>query len=141
MSTTKALAVLLIASASSGTVLAQTSCAAGQRLNQTQLSNTFTGNTLCAQRGSDKWQEQHRAGAQLWDYKLGTVAMDPTKQVGTWAISGEGANAVLRHTYGGPNYDWAVCGPGGVGTGYTLISTGTAGTISGAQVKSGATSC
>lgn len=135
-------AVGLIMSAWTTTVWAQAPCAAGQRLNQTALSSTFPGNTLCAQRGGDKWQEQHRTGAQLWDYKLGpTSTVDPTKQVGTWSIQGTGSNAVLRHTYGATSYDWAVCGPGGVGTGYTLISTGSAGTITGAEVKSGQVSC
>jgi hypothetical protein len=112
-------------------------------LDEAQLSTTFSGNTLCAQRGSDKWQEQHRAGNELWDYKLGSNAMDPTKLVGSWSISGTGATSVLVHTYGSKTYEWAVCGAGGVGTGYTLIATGTegGGTISGAEVKSGLTSC
>jgi hypothetical protein len=124
----------------SGTAWAQ--CAPGTRLNQTQLSSTFSGNTLCAQRGSDRWQEQHRTGGELWDYKLGADhQMDPTKKVGTWEISGTGANAVLVHTYGATSFSWEVCGPVGVGTGYTLVSTGAAGTISGAEVKSGSTSC
>ena len=123
-----------------GPVSAQ-SCPSGTRLNQTQLTNTFPGNTLCAQRGADKWQEQHRAGGELWDYKLGSSTMDPTQQVGTWEITGTGVNAVLTHTYGTTPYGWAVCGAGGVGTGYTLISTGSAGTITGAEVKAGETSC
>ncbi len=133
---------LFLALGFAGPVSAQSPCPSGARLNQTQLGNTFPGNTLCAQRSADKWQEQHRTGGQLWDYKLGTSStMDPTKQVGTWVISGTGSNAVLTHTYGTASYSWAVCGPGGVNTGYTLISTGAAGTISGAEVKAGAVPC
>lgn len=121
--------------------MAQSPCGIDQRLAEDALSSTFSGNTLCAQRGGDKWQEQHRSGGQLWDYKLGSNPMDPTKQVGTWSIVGTGSNATLRHTYGGTSYDWAVCGPGGVNSGYTLISTGGAGNITGAEVKGGETSC
>ena len=124
-----------------GTAVAQSTCPPGTRLNQTQLENTFSGNTLCAARGSEQWQEQHRAGGQLWDYKRGPGStVDPTAQVGSWLITDTGSNAVLTHTYGA-SYSWAVCGPGGVGVGYTLISTGAGGTISGASVKAGATSC
>ncbi len=143
MKANHALFAFVLALGVAGPVWAQ-SCASGTRLNQTQLTNTFPGNTLCAQRGTDKWQEQHRELGQLWDYKLGSSTVDPTKHVGSWAITGTGSDALLTHTYGATPYSWQVCrsgGVGGVGTGYTLISTGSAGTITGAEVKAGETSC
>lgn len=93
----------------------------GNRLNQTQLAAVLSGNTVCGRPGpgypggaSDRWQEQHRAAGQLWDFKLGTNTMDPTKQVGSWAISGQGANATIVHTYpsgGSAVFNWRVYGP------------------------------
>jgi len=53
---------------------------------------------------NDRWQEQHRASSQLWDYKQGASTVDPTKQVGTWGISG----SVVTHTYGSSPFSWTV---------------------------------
>jgi hypothetical protein len=75
------------------------------------LTNLISGNTVCAVQGSDKWQEQHRAGAQLWDYKKGpSDPVDPTKQVGTWSIAGD----TVTYAYtGGPSYTYSVYDDGG----------------------------
>lgn len=57
---------------------------------------------------NDRWQEQHRAGSQLWDFKQGASTVDPTKQVGSWAVSGTGAASQVSHTYGSTTYNWTV---------------------------------
>ena len=84
----------------------------GNAMNQTQLSSTFSNNTVCAQRGSDRWQEYHQGtgSGNLIDWKMGpTHAVDPTKQVGTWSITGNGNGARLAYNYGsGGSYSYQV---------------------------------
>ena len=78
------------------------------------LTTLLSGNTVCAMRGGDRWQEEHHAGGVLIDYKKGpTDAVDPTKQVGTWAVSGTGAGTTVTYNYTvgsvpGPSYNYAV---------------------------------
>ena len=126
-----------------GHATAQVACPAGST-RVVNVGNLVAGNTLCAVRGSDKWQEQHRGtglGGPLWDYKMGANhPVDPTEQVGRWSAQ-NGENSLLTHNYiGGSNFSWLVCQVGTTST-YTLISTGTAGTITGATVLAGQTSC
>ncbi|HET9644986.1 MAG TPA: hypothetical protein VFP68_16895, partial [Burkholderiaceae bacterium] len=107
------------------------------RLNQTELRRAFEGNTTCAVRGSERWQEQHRVGGELWDYKKGANdPLDPTTKVGNWSIVSSGNNARLVYNYGsggssvydvyqnGANYSFC-------GSGVEVIVT----------VKAGLTSC
>jgi hypothetical protein len=104
--------------------------------------NVVRGNTLCAVRGSDKWQEYHQTGGTLIDYKRGPGhPVDPTEAVGTWSAT-NGANATLTHAYtGGSSWVWAVCREGGpTGTAFTFVST-TGGTITGATVVAGQVAC
>lgn len=107
-----------------------------------QVSQLVGGNTMCATRGSDSWQEFHSGNGNnspLIDYKLGpNHPVDPTKQVGTWNAQ-IGSNSALTHTYGGTSYTWLVCDAGGGN--YTLVSTGTAGTITGVTIKPGQVPC
>lgn len=81
---------------------------AGTALDQTQLSNTFSNNTVCAQRGTDRWQEYHQGtgSGALIDWKKGpSDAVDPSKQVGTWSATSSG----LAYNYGsGGNYTYQV---------------------------------
>ena len=94
--------------------------------NAGSFTNFISGNTICAARGSDRWQEQHRAGNQLWDYKQGSPhPTDPTTQVGTWSAS-NGSNVTVTHTYSvSGSYTWAVCRntTAGEASTYTLVST------------------
>jgi len=95
----KALVVsaLLVCSTLSGNAFAACS---GNSLNQTQLRDLLSGKTVCATLGNDKWQEEHRVGGDLWDYKLGpSSTMDPSEKVGTWSVTGSGSNAQVVHTY------------------------------------------
>lgn len=75
------------------------------------LTNTITGSTVCiAKSGGWESQEQHRTGGQLWDYKLGSSStVDPTKQIGTWAVAGNGAQSIVTYTYGAQVFPYKVC--------------------------------
>lgn len=80
------------------------------------LSTALSGNTVCVSNGPDwEWQEQHRAGGDLWDYKRGSPhATDPTAHVGVWAVSGNGTNHIVTHTYTGAGpYNFKVFALGG----------------------------
>lgn len=100
MKTTQSIAILLALGSLtlSGQVIA---ACTGPSMNHTQLTNKFEGNTVCATRGNDSWQEYHQAGGALIDWKRGpNHKVDPSKQVGTWSIHGTGSNARLRYNYG-----------------------------------------
>lgn len=73
------------------------------------LTNLLSGNTVCVAGpgGTWKYQEQHigtgSPGSVLNDYKMGPAApgnVDPTKQVGTWEVSGTDANTTVTYNYG-----------------------------------------
>lgn len=91
----------------------------GTALNAGQLTTLLSGNTVCGRPAasypgstSDRWQEQHRGGAQLWDFKRGpSDPVDPTERVGSWSISPgvQGSPALVTHAYlGGTSFSWAV---------------------------------
>lgn len=98
----------------SAPALAQ-SCSCNTALSRVQGADTLqtllTGRTVCAALGGDRWQERHVGGGALRDYKKGpTDAIDPTKQVGTWATSGSGGNTIVTYSYtGGSSYAFSVC--------------------------------
>lgn len=117
--------------------LAAADCSPTTRVTGTNLTNLITGNTVCATRGSDVWQEQHRAGGQLWDYKMGPGhPIDPTKQVGTWSIA---RNFVTYCYTGGTCYSYSVHGTG-AGPYSFCYANGTE-VVSGATFKPGNASC
>lgn len=88
--------------ASFGLVHSAMAACTGSSLNQTQLSTLLTGNTVCAVRLTDRWQEQHVSGGNLIDYKRGPGhPVDPSESVGRWSILGSGANATVVYNYGG----------------------------------------
>ncbi len=91
----------------------------GTGLNLGQLTTLLSGNTVCGRPASgypgpssDRWQEQHRAGAQLWDYKRGpSDTVDPTERVGSWSLRAgtQGFPATVTHDYlGGLSFNWSV---------------------------------
>lgn len=64
------------------------------------LRSVLQGNTICVALGNERWQEYHQAGGALIDYKKGPDdKKDPSKQVGSWSVSGNGAGTQLRHQY------------------------------------------
>jgi len=77
-------------------------------VNETQLPTAISGKLICGQRAgapadaNNRWQEEHVvAGGQLFDYKLGPGhPVDPRKLVGTWSITGNGANTRVEYRYG-----------------------------------------
>lgn len=87
----------------------------GPSLNQQQLSTTLTGNTVCAMRGNDRWQELHQSGGAIIDYKRGPGhAIDPSKQTGSWSLGGTGSNRTVIYNYGaGGTYSYTVHDNGG----------------------------
>ena len=99
------------------------------RVNSPELDTLISGTTVCASFGGDEWQEEHRAGGPLWDYKKGpSDPVDPSEQVGTWDIGGN----QVRYTYGRTSYRYSVHDEGGGS--YTFCGIG-----GGAPVISGAT--
>ena len=115
MKTTQSIAILLALGslALSGQVVA--ACDGPSSMNQTHLANAFAGNTVCATRGTDSWQEFHQAGGALIDWKRGpNDKVDPSKEVGTWSIQGTGDNARMEYNYGsGGTYSYQVYNNGG----------------------------
>jgi hypothetical protein len=94
------------------------------------LTDLIPGKTVCASFNGDKWQEEHRSGSQLWDYKKGpSDAVDPSEQVGTWGITSD----IVTYTYGSTSYGYTVYDEGS-GASYTFC-----GVSGGAPVISGAT--
>lgn len=88
--------------ASFGLVQSATAACTGTSLNQTQLGSLLTGNTVCAIRVNDRWQELHVNGGDLIDFKRGPGhPVDPSESVGRWSIVGNGASATVVYNYGG----------------------------------------
>jgi hypothetical protein len=100
------------------------------------LTTLIAGNTVCAMRGGEQWQEQHRTDTTLWDYKKGpSDPVDPTKQVGSWSIA---SNTVTYAYTGGPSFTYSVHGPTG---GPYSFCTGSTEVVGGAIFKTGSSSC
>lgn len=117
-------AILVITQFTASAAMAQSVCN-GNSLSKAQMDALLTGNTVCGRPGahypggvgsSDRWQEEHVSGGQLWDYKLGPGhAVDPRKQVGTWITSASavrGGAETISHIYG-PTvaFTWVMYGP------------------------------
>lgn len=117
---------------------AMAACIPATQVTGTALSTLVSGNTVCAMRGGEKWQEQHLQNGTLWDYKKGANdPVDPTKQVGTWTIA---ADAVTYAYTGGPSYTYSVYNDGGGTYSFCTAPNGSA-VVSGATFKTGATGC
>lgn len=130
--------VIVLAFAAEGAMAACT----GTQVTDAALTTLLSNKTVCAGSGvgMGRWQEEHRTDGTLWDYKKGsTDAVDPTKQVGTWAVSGSGAGTIVTHSYtvppaSGPSYNYTVydigggsysfCGTGGMDFTLTTIGAG-----------------
>src|SRR6266571_2739817 len=97
-----------------GTTEAMALCESNTRVTGSALQTLLNGSLVCgrpaggyAGSSSDKWQEEHLASGQLFDYKLGpTSTVDPRSQVGAWSIA---ANQVT-HSYSpsGASFTWTV---------------------------------
>ena len=91
--------------------------------NPTALFDLLKNNTVCVSNGSGGWENQEYHSTtpdvggsyQLIDYKLGSDPKDPTGPVGTWRVSGSGANTIVTYQYtDGGTYSYTVHtnGPG-----------------------------
>ena len=94
-----------------------TAACTGPALNQADLNAAVSGNTVCAVRSSERWQEFHQRGGSLIDYKRGpTSRTDPSQAVGSWSVTanpaGNSANIVYNYGTGG-SFTYSVRGNGG----------------------------
>ena len=120
----------------SGGLMAAPNCENRNRVNGNGLTTLVSGNTVCATKGQDQWQEQHRSGGQLWDFKKGASdPVDPSKQVGTWRI----ASNEVTHSYGNLSFTYSVHDEGGAAS-YSFCTNGLV-VVSGATFKTGNSSC
>jgi hypothetical protein len=107
-------------------VQAQSACAASVgtvELSAAQITAVLTNRTVCGVPGSaypgspgDRFQEEHLANGDLFDYKLGPGhPVDPREKVGTWSVTqggGLGGGAAgVRHTYAAVQFNWKMFGP------------------------------
>ena len=99
----KPLIVALVGSALAGQVLlAHGTCTSGTIVFPAAvLRSTLSGHTVCATRGSERWQEFHDPSGSLIDYKRGPAdPVDKTETVGTWATSIAVFVATVTYNYG-----------------------------------------
>ena len=102
---------------------AQTACAVSAgvvRLSNAQITSLLTGQTVCGVPSTgypgsqtDRFQEEHLANGDLFDYKRGPGhPVDPRGKVGTWSVAQGlvGAQGVT-HRYTGIQFTWTVFGP------------------------------
>lgn len=121
----------------------------GNYLTGPQMSTLLTGNTVCSpanctQGNNCEWQEQHRAGGQLWDHKLGSNPVDPTAQVGTWNVTRASSTAGpsrIVHNYGPAQvYSWRIKEEVAGFPGSYIFCDGPSGPYT-ATIKQGLTGC
>ncbi len=96
------------------------------KIQRTDVAALVKGNTACAVRGSERWQEFHQPSGNLIDYKLGpTSTTDPSEKVGTWQAGVASRNNPLptvTYNYGsGGTYAYAVCAANATTTGQFLF--------------------
>jgi hypothetical protein len=106
------------------------------------LSTALSGNTVCVG-SSGNWanQEWHSGSGSgpLVDWKKGNDPVDPTKQIGTWAISGSGPSTIVTYSYtGGSSFSFTVWRQT---TGTLDFCTGSTPVVSGAKVQAGQGPC
>lgn len=120
-------------------------CTVGTQVGN--LRSFLAGQTVCAQRNGDRWQEFHQGYGQndgsgaLIDYKLGPGhKVDPSKVVGTWSAT-QGSNATVTYTYPrAGSYTFIVCQVNGT---YNFEPVGgvTGQAVQGATLRTGQVSC
>ncbi|MBT9591759.1 MAG: hypothetical protein IV089_12805 [Thiobacillus sp.] len=123
---------------SSGAAMAD--CSANTRITGNALATLVSGKTVCAMLGSEKWQEYHKPGGDLIDWKRGANhPIDPTAKVGTWSTSGSGSSSRVSYNYGpGKVYSYEVHSTAGAA--YTFCGDAPAPTLD-VNLVSGQVSC
>jgi hypothetical protein len=139
-----AVASFLLSAGLVGQASAQNNCNQGNSLSG--LGTLLSGKTVCAALGTDRWQEYHMPGGDLWDYKRGPGnAVDPSKKVGNWSVTsvpiGNSNNTreTVTYNYGGGNsYTYYVCA---AGSSYTFNATNGSTVVTGATLSNGQVAC
>lgn len=100
--------VAMAALALGGTARAQCACdgSATRTADATVLASLLSDKMVCANLGNDTWQEHHKPGGELWDYKLGSDARDPSAMVGSYTIN---ADNTVTYNYGTSSFSYQVC--------------------------------
>ena len=119
--------------------MAACSAPAASQVKNGDVTTLLSGNTVCASRAGDTWQEEHHADSTLWDYKMGDGhAVDPRKQLGNWAVTGNGAGTSVVYTYtGGSTFTYEVWDNGGGSYSFCGVDTldfALAATVAGTKV-------
>lgn len=109
---TNIVGVIAMACAAEGAIAA---CAApAVQVTDAALTTLLSGNTVCAARGGDRWQEEHQVGGALVDYKLGDGdSVDSRTRVGTWSVTEAGVASVVSYDYGAGSQSYEVWDDGG----------------------------
>ncbi len=104
------------------------------------LGTLLEENTVCVGfTGAWMAQEQHLGSGVLVDFKRGASdPVDPTEQVGTWAVSANGQQ--VTYNYGGPDYIFQVHTSSGVGM-YDFCSTNSSNNAEGVSIRPGLVGC
>lgn len=111
------LSVLWIGAIASGDAMAaaaSTCSSLGNRLTASEITSRFQNQLVCAQKmgaitGNDRWAEEHRSSAELWEQGKGTTSkVHPPTKVGAWKsvegtkVKGKSGNDdVVRYDYSG----------------------------------------
>ena len=142
----KRLSALAVLAGTSAQAFAQSiSCPSGSPLVAADITTLLSGKTVCATSGGDRWQEYHKTGGALIDWKKGSSdAVDPTKQVGTWVASTTGGGSgQITYTYtdgGTSTYSFAVCAASNASTFGTFVPLQAGGNIT-FTLMSGQSAC
>ena len=109
--------VILLAFAVGNAFAAAPACV-GNALTGAELVTLLSQRYVCASRGNDSWKEKHlgTTSGNVEDYKLGpTDPVDPTKIVGTFAITSGASPDTITYNYGDPGgpYRYVVTRIGG----------------------------
>jgi hypothetical protein len=106
-----------------------------------QLQTLLQNNTACVGTTPNAtWSEWHNGSTNgsVVDWKKGPGdPVDPTKTVGTYAITGDTGTSAVTYTYGGIGYSYTVTQ--GAGPVYTFCTTG--GASLSVTIKPGQSSC
>lgn len=129
----------------SGSALAACSNSSGyMRLNGPDLSTLLTGNTACYPAGGPPWTNQElHSGGNIIDYKKGpSDPVDPSKTIGTYAVTGTDMGVVTYSYTGGGSFSYEVFGGASLPLGnYDFCSGGSPLANGPVKIKSGGGGC
>lgn len=78
------------------------------------LTTLLENKHVCATVGNETWRERHDSGGALVELGTGASGVQPTAAVGSWSVSGSGADTSVTYNYGtGGSYAYKVYSNGG----------------------------